>query len=206
MPEADRTLGMYLHLARASHARKQPMVCDKLLVLAGVQAQQMGLEQISALCRHKVLSHNARHLLRRWPTVTAALADERFQSYLKQLRRRYSPEKTEHMLHSLGVELGRERDAYFSDLEYASALLDTRPESIAEVLAQDPNPPGSGRRGRIRPEQSSDSLHANAPRQVTRGVPWTPEQAFHVLVVWGPFFVGLLILAGLTILSRVADG
>ncbi len=33
MPEADRLLGMYLHLARASHLRLRPMVRDKLLVL-----------------------------------------------------------------------------------------------------------------------------------------------------------------------------
>jgi hypothetical protein len=138
MPAADRTLGMYLHLARASQLRRRPMVRDKLLVLAGVQAEEMGLEPISALCRHRILAHNARHLIRRWPTLTDALEDERFQSYLKQLKRRYSHEKIEHMLDSLGIELGRERDAYFSDLEYAAALLDTRPESIDEVLAQPP--------------------------------------------------------------------
>jgi hypothetical protein len=139
MADADRTLGMYLHLARASHMRRQPMVRDKLLVLAGVQAEQMGLDEISALCRHKILAHNARHLVRGWPTLTAALADEKFQSYLKQLKRRYSAEKTEHILHSLGIELGREREAYFNDLEYAAALLDTRPSSIAAILAGDPS-------------------------------------------------------------------
>lgn len=138
MAEADRTLGMYLHLARASGLRRQPMVRDKLLILAGVQAEQMGLEPISALCRHRILAHNARHLVRSWPTMTAALADEHFRSYLKQLNRRYSREKIEHMVHSLGIELAHEREAYFDDLEYAAALLDTRPDSIAEILAVDP--------------------------------------------------------------------
>ena len=42
------------------------------------------------------------------------------------------------MLHSLGIEMGRERQAYFSDLEYAASLLDTRPERIAEILANHP--------------------------------------------------------------------
>lgn len=189
MPEADRTLGMYLHLARASQSRKQPMVCDKLLVLAGVQAEQMGLEPISALCRHKVLSHNARHLLRQWPTVTDALEDERFQAYLKQLRRRYSPEKAEHMLHTLGIELGRERDAYFSDLEYASALLDTTPESIAAVLAQGPRKPAHGRR--------------REPRRVTASnAPSIRVGLRNVLIVWGPFVAGLVGLAALSLASR----
>jgi hypothetical protein len=185
MADADRMLGMYLHLARASHLRRQPMVRDKLLVLAGVQAQEMGLEQISALCRHKILAHNARHLVRQWPTLTAALADEPFQSYLKQLRRRYSAEKIEHMVHSLGIELGREREAYFSDLEYAAALLDTRPESIADILAEDP-------RQFVEVRDVARPTDALRPR---RGVPWTTAKVFNVLIVWGPFFVGLLVLA-----------
>jgi pimeloyl-ACP methyl ester carboxylesterase len=134
MVEANRILGMYLHLARASQARRQPLVRDKLLILAGVQAEEMGLGQISALCRQKILARNAHHLVRTWPTMTAALADDEFQSYLKQLKRRYSPEKVEHMVHSLGIELGRERDAYFDDCEYAAALLNTRPESIDRIV------------------------------------------------------------------------
>ncbi len=185
MADADRMLGMYLHLARASHLRRQPMVRDKLLVLAGVQAQEMGLEQISALCRHKILAHNARHLVRQWPTLIAALGDEPFQSYLKQLRRRYSAEKIEHMLDSLGIELGREREAYFSDLEYAAALLDTRPESIADILAEDPRQFAEVR-GVARP--------ANARPRPT-GALWTTARVFNVLIVWGPCFVGLLVLA-----------
>ena len=76
--------------------------------------------------------------MRGWPTLAEALADPRFQAYLKQLNRRYSREKIEHMLDSLGIELGHERDAYFSDLEYAAALLDTRPENIADLVARDP--------------------------------------------------------------------
>src|SRR6478735_8207676 len=135
MVEANRLLGMYLHLARVSQARRQPLVRDKLLILAGVQAEEMGLAQISALCRHKILAHNGRHLVRSWPTMNAALANDEFQTYLKQLKRRFSPEKIEHMVHSLGIELGRERDAYFDDCEYAAALLDTDPGSIDGILS-----------------------------------------------------------------------
>lgn len=174
---------MYLHLARASHMRRQPMVRDKLLVLAGVQAEQMGLDEISALCRHKILAHNARHLVRGWPTLTAALADEKFQSYLKQLKRRYSAEKTEHILHSLGIEMGREREAYFNDLEYAAALLDTRPSSIAAILARDP---------------SSLSVEDRAPEVVEHprvgsnkraASPWLPGRVSSWLLDWGPWLL-----------------
>ena len=178
---------MYLHLARASHMRRQPMVRDKLLVLAGVQAEQMGLDEISALCRHKILAHNARHLVRGWPTLTAALADEKFQSYLKQLKRRYSTEKTEHILHSLGIELGREREAYFNDLEYAAALLDTRPSSIAAILARDPSS--------LSVEDRAPEV-INYPRIDARErvvVAWSQERVLRWLLDWGPWLLVALV-------------
>jgi len=199
MAEADRLLGMYLHLARASHVRRQPLVRDKLLVLAGVHAEEMGLEQISALCRHRILGNNAQHLVRQWPTLSAALADERFQSYLKQLKRRYSGEKIEHMLDSLGIELGREREAYFSDVEYAAALLDTRPEAIGGILTQDPNRRDNGPSGRT---SAADNHLAGAvgPRI------HLSQPMLDLLVVWAPFAVGLLALAIMSIVARSFTG
>jgi hypothetical protein len=194
MPEANRVLGTYLHLARASDQRMQPMVRDKLLVLAGVQAESMGLSEISALCRHKVLAHNGRHLVREWPTLEAALGDDRFLSYLKQLKRRYSEEKAEHMLDSLGIELGRERELYANDLEYAAALLGTEPATIGEILAGD------------------------APIATVRAVAWNtaPKPAVaaqfqadprggrmrHLLIVWAPFVAGAALIALLVALSQ----
>ncbi len=38
------------------------------------------------------------------------------------------------MLDSLGIELGRERESYYSDYEYAAALLGTTPDQIDESL------------------------------------------------------------------------
>jgi hypothetical protein len=131
MPTADRVLGMYLHLARASTLRRQPLVRDRMLVLAGVTAAEMGLADISAACRRRVLAHNAQHMLRNWDTVGDALGDPRFLTYLRGLRRRCSPEKAEHLLHTLGVEWANERGAYYSDEEYAAALLAATPENIA---------------------------------------------------------------------------
>jgi hypothetical protein len=192
MAEADQLLGMYLHLARASSLRGQPMVHVKLLVLAGVQAEEMGLAEISALCRHRILGHNSRHLVRRWPTLGEALATENFQGYLKQLRRRYSSEKIEHMMHSLGIEMGRERAAYFSDAEYAAALLDTRPDAIAEILARPPAPPGPRR------PQRRAAAAATAARPARPVAP----PARNLLVVWAPVAAGLVGLAVWAIAAR----
>jgi hypothetical protein len=194
MANADRLLGMYLHLARASSLRRQPMVHVKLLVLAGVQAEGMGLDEIAALCRHKILEQNARHLVRKWPTIAEALSAESFQSYLKQLKRRYSSEKVEHMVQTLGIEMGQERAAYFSDQEYAAALLDTRVEAIAEVLAGGPSAAARRANGQPRAAASGGSDHQAKPRG--------RQRATNLLVVWAPFVAGLVGLAALAIASR----
>jgi hypothetical protein len=201
MPAPDRTLGIYLHLSRASHLRQQPMVRDKLLVLAGVQSEEMGLEQISALCRHKILVHNSRHLVGQWPTFASALNDEQFQSYLKQLRRRYSAEKSEHMLDALGIELGRERDAYFSDLEYAAALLDTKPDEIAGILANSPLIAGSPPAGSERRE-STDADRT----QPAAGGPSASGSLLNLLVVSALVVVAALVLIALAIVAGAVLG
>ena len=130
-PSAD-LLGVYLHLARASDQRRRPMVRDRLLVLAGALAAEMDLASVAAYCRHQVLQHNPRHLVRRWETLAAALDDEDFHCHRNQLLRRYPREKAEQMLVSLGIQMANERDTYFSDLEYAAAILGTTPDDLDE--------------------------------------------------------------------------
>ena len=127
-------LGLYLHLARASQQRRRPHVCDRLLVIAGVIAAQMELPKIAAYCRHRILEHNPRHLVRRWPTLSEALDDVDFLHLLKQLQRRYPQEKAERMLITLGVQMEREREAYYTDEEYAAALLGATPEKLERLF------------------------------------------------------------------------
>ena len=134
MSNLTHQLGIYLHLARASRQRRRPLVRDRLLVLAGATAVQMNLPQIAAYCRREILLHNPRHMLRRWPNMDEALLDEDFQSHLKQLRRRYPCEQAERMLDSLGIQMARERDTYFSDIEYAAAILGTTTDALDEMF------------------------------------------------------------------------
>src|SRR6187399_820161 len=91
-------LADYLNLARAAARRRQPLVRDRALLLAGVIAAQIELAPIAAACREKILTHNARHLVRRWPTIGAALVDEEFQTLVNQLSTRYGPERVEQMV------------------------------------------------------------------------------------------------------------
>ncbi len=119
-------LGIYLHLARASAARQRQEVRDKFLVLAGVLASKLALPRIADKCRADVLAHNPHHLIRRWPDFATACEDSDFLHFLKQLQRRYPLEKAERLLDSLGIECAGERAAYYSDEEYAAALLGLR--------------------------------------------------------------------------------
>src|SRR5688500_13890640 len=105
MSGTHEPMGIYLHLARASERRMRPLQRDKMLVIAGVAAAEQGLDPIAACCRQRIIAHNAGHVVSQYATFSAALEDERFQNYLRQLKRNYSMEKVEHMLLSLGIEM-----------------------------------------------------------------------------------------------------
>jgi hypothetical protein len=117
-------LATYLRLARAAQARHQPLVRDRVLLLAGVIAAQINLAPIAGACREQILTHNPRHLVSRWPTIGRALGEEDFQSLVNQLSTRYGPERCERLVVQLGVERNTHRSAYASDGEFAAALMD----------------------------------------------------------------------------------
>ncbi len=127
-------LALYLHLARASELRRRPLVRDRLLVIAGSLAAESKLPRIAALCRMKVLEHNVGHMLRRLDNFSIANDDADFQKLLKQLRRRFPAEKAEQMLQSLGVDRTGERDAYYSDEEYAASIWGLTVERLHEMF------------------------------------------------------------------------
>ncbi|WP_425614055.1 hypothetical protein NA78x_003908 [Anatilimnocola sp. NA78] len=126
-------LGMYLHLARTAAQRQRPLVRDRLLVLAAAIAADLQLPTIAACCRAKVLEHNPGHLLAHWPTVAEASEQDEFTALRRQLVRKYSPERVEQLMHSLKIEWQTERAAYYSDEEYAAALLGL---TVADLVRQ----------------------------------------------------------------------
>jgi hypothetical protein len=116
-------LANYLNLARAAKGRRQPLVQDRALLLAAVIAAQIELEPIAAACRARIMRHNPRHLVRRWPTISAALDEEAFQTLVNQLSTRYGPERVERLIEQLGMEPKIDRADFASDGEFAAALL-----------------------------------------------------------------------------------
>jgi hypothetical protein len=142
MNDSAELLPLYLHLARACELRRQAMERDKVLVLAGATAAELGLNPVAAACRRKILAANTGHLVRRFDSFTHARGDEEFETYLKQLRRSFPREKVEHMLDALGVERGNERATYASDYEYAAALLGSTPDALEAQLREEKPLPG----------------------------------------------------------------
>jgi len=130
MESSIEALGVYLHLAAASHRRNQPLVRSRLLVLCGVMAYWLGLDGVADHCRTLVLDQNQSHLLGRFADFDAALADDEFIALLRQLYRRYPREKAEQMLASLGIDPAGERATYYTDLEYAASLLGVSPAQL----------------------------------------------------------------------------
>ncbi len=135
LPSMD-LLANYLHLARASGARRRPDVRARLLVLAAVAAAYGSLDRIAAYCRQLVLEHNPHHMIGRWETVEMALSEEDFLHFLRHLERRYPLEQAERMLKTLGLDLLNERNAYYSDEEYAASLLNISQDRLTELFGE----------------------------------------------------------------------
>lgn len=98
----------------------------------------MHLSRICRYCRHKILQHNPRHAIGHWENFDEALEDPDFLSILRSIQRRYPQEKAERLLATLGIERGREREAYFDDEEYAAALLGTTPDELERLFGPFP--------------------------------------------------------------------
>jgi hypothetical protein len=126
-----KMLGMYLHLPRASVQRVRPHVRDRLLVIAATLAAQLSIPRVAACCRQMILDHNPQHLIGHFATVEEALAESDFLHLLKQLQRRFPPEEAERMLAKLGIDQGREWDAYYTPEEYAASLVGETPDTLA---------------------------------------------------------------------------
>lgn len=137
MSSAIEKLAVYLHLANAAGKKLQMPDRDRLLVIAAVRASEMQLETVASYCRFLILKNNPGHMLRKWELVKDALTDPDFLIFLKQLLRRFPVEKAETMLAEFGIERANERAAYYSDREYAAALLGVNQQWLSEQFGDD---------------------------------------------------------------------
>lgn len=132
MADLSHQLGVFLHLAQASMRRHRPLVRDRMLLLAGATAANLRMNKLASYCRQEILRNNPRHLVGRWHTIADALLDDEFLTFIVSLRRRYPVERAERLLDSLGIEIAKERETYYSNAEYAAAILSIDPASVTE--------------------------------------------------------------------------
>jgi len=130
LDEAQQTLAIFLHLARASELRRRWLVRDKLLLMSALQAQSLRLDALANHCRERLLAHNPGHLLGHFLSVEEAGADDRIHLLVQQAERVFSREKAEHMLQTLGIELGRSEATYDSPDEYLQSILGPPPRIL----------------------------------------------------------------------------
>lgn len=192
MAQTDHFLGLYLHLARAAEQRNRLWVRDKFLLLAGAVAAQAGLADVATECRHRVLAHNPQHLVGHHGSIEEGLADERFQSFLNQLRRRYNQERCEHILRSLGISLAREREAYYSDGEYGMALLAPSPEPHASGGAHQSSSAAGARANPYGPRESNAQSPPNKPASSLNPFQGVSASLTVLLLFAVPLAIGLL--------------
>jgi hypothetical protein len=178
MPQLEPLLLTYLQLAEASQLRHQLLVRDKLLVLVGITALELGWDEISASCRQQILLHNPRHMIRRWPDLATATGAERFRAYLKQLRRKYSPERAEHMLDALGISLQKPQAPSHRLRERAATMV----ESLVPVPHS--NPPG---------RLSVQTDAALLTRKKTGPSADRSAKGRASVIAWWPFWLGLAV-------------
>lgn len=139
-PNQSHQLGVFLHLAQASLRRRRPLVRDRLLVISSVLAANAQMEKLACYCREQILEHNPRHLIGKWPSVGEALLDDEFRSLLQRIRSEYPIERAERLLESLGIEIGNERETYYSVHEWAAAILNVSSETFAEDDSDESQP------------------------------------------------------------------
>jgi len=114
---------LFLRVAQAFKNRLQLSDRDRALVLAGTYASLLHLNCVANFCRELVLQHNPGHMLRKHKDFRAATEDPDFGVFLKQVRRKLTPETAEAKLETLDYQCDVRPTDYATPLEYASAVM-----------------------------------------------------------------------------------
>ncbi len=128
-------LVLYLRLAQAYEKHLQMPDRDRALVLAGSCAGLLKLRAVASFCRQLILQNNQGHMVRRWPTFEAALEDEDFHVFLKQLARRLSVERAEAALREFQFDCDVRREDYPSEHDFVAAVMGVDPDWLSTNFA-----------------------------------------------------------------------
>lgn len=123
---------LYLRLAQAYRNRLQMSDRDRALVLAALCAHVMQMPAIAEFCRQLVLQNNQGHMLRKYDSLAVAVEDPDFGVFVKQVRRKITPEKAEAQLLELGYQCDVKASDYPTQLEFAAAVMGVDAEWLGE--------------------------------------------------------------------------
>jgi hypothetical protein len=123
---------LYLRLAQAYRNKLQMSDRDRALLLAGTCAHVMQMPQIGQFCRQLILQNNQGHMLRKYESFEEAVNDSDFGFFLKQVRRKISPERAEAQLIDLEYHCDVRREDYPTDEQYAAAVMGVDADWIRE--------------------------------------------------------------------------
>lgn len=123
MSDPFEELIVYLRVAQAFKNRLRMSDRDRALVLAGICAALLQMNSIADFCRQLILQNNPGHMLRKYPSFAAALEDEDFEVFLKQVRRKLTLEQAESQIVTLNYECDVLPTDYTTKTEYAAAVM-----------------------------------------------------------------------------------
>lgn len=98
----------YVRLAVLSHQKQQALPRDRFLLLAGCEAYRAAWPDVGQKCRELLLASNPHHQSGRFPDLAAALRDADFEKLRVQQERHCPPERAEHLLQQLGIDVREE--------------------------------------------------------------------------------------------------
>lgn len=126
---------LYARLAAVAGQKHQPQGLVRFLILSGVAATRAGCPRLADRCQALIAAITPHHLVTRYASFAAALRDDDFQPFLRQLQRFCPVELAEHLLAQAG-ETPPDHSPSQSLEDVALALLADMPPR--QQLSQEP--------------------------------------------------------------------
>ncbi len=123
MLDPFQELILYLRVAQAFKDRLQMSDRDRALVMAGTCASVLQMSSIANFCRKLILQNNQGHMLRKYAAFSEALEDSDFGVFVKQVRKKLSPESAHSNLQAMDYHCEVLPSDYETKIEFAAAVM-----------------------------------------------------------------------------------
>jgi len=114
MQNHNRAMYLFAQLAAISQEKQQLNQATEFLLLAGLEAVQADLPDLSARCRQLISINHPRHLVCKHDDLKTASEDPDFENFMKRLNKFCTFEKAEHLLQELELPTHCQDDADYA--------------------------------------------------------------------------------------------